>query len=994
MVPRKLELTNFLSYRETAVLSFAGIHLACISGANGAGKSSILDAITWTLFGRSRSRSDDDLVNRLAAVRGEPAEVRFTFSLEDSLYRVQRQKSVGKSGVLELQISDAANSWKTLSENKIRETQAEIEKLLRMNYDTFTNASFLLQGKADEFTTRTANQRKEILAELLGVNEWEIYREKAAEARKINEGQSIFLAQRVEKIDEELAEEPDRERALQQAQSRREEIAKKLALQEKLLSQMRQTATAVDQQELQVAGLKKSVERIRISLERTRQTFNEREEERAAHQVIIAEAPVIEARYSAWQAAAAEAQEWQEKANEYNRLLQQKRPFDLTIAQEKSRLEQQQKQLQELEQQVTAALTQRLELQKKISEHESRLQEVNLSLQKLRQVQEDYHQAREALQRTHGERRLLEQELNQLQTLKRQIERLEIEKVQVIKNKKAADQRSHELASELDQVAQNNKLYVEFKAELDSINNQQPLLRKEMNKLIDRIERLKASDQGGECPLCGQTLTEKHRHDVIRDLEEDGKQHGDVWRANSARITQLQKELPELEKSFVQITSLERERKAQEQRLAQAEAKLIEIDDRVKHWNKADKIRLQELENQWADDAEIRIQNNHVTELKERLQPMKELQEEQQQMQTRLTEDNTRLKAIERLISDWDSQGQKQLKIVRQQLSDNDYAREAREALADLQCQLDDIGYDAEAHQVARETQKTLAQAEDRLQQLRRAQAAAKPLEDTLADLKGRIQEQEHEFADQSAQLQFGMSQLETLKAGIVDLQETEDLVFQLREEEISANRIVGAAEQRLAVLGNLRSQREQIKKEKSATALRIQRLKLLEKSCGRSGVQALLIEQALPEIEERANDLLDRLTGGDMSIYFETQRKLKTRDALSETLDIRIIDKDGERPYNNYSGGEQFRVNFAIRIALSQLLAQRAGARLRTLIIDEGFGSQDPQGRQRLIEAINSVSQEFSCILVITHIDELRDAFPTRIEVTKTLEGSDITLS
>ncbi|MCA9920614.1 MAG: AAA family ATPase, partial [Anaerolineales bacterium] len=62
MIPTKLEISNFLSYRETAVLPFTGIHLACISGANGAGKSSILDSITWALFGQSRSRSDDDLV--------------------------------------------------------------------------------------------------------------------------------------------------------------------------------------------------------------------------------------------------------------------------------------------------------------------------------------------------------------------------------------------------------------------------------------------------------------------------------------------------------------------------------------------------------------------------------------------------------------------------------------------------------------------------------------------------------------------------------------------------------------------------------------------------------------------------------------------------------------------------------------------------------------------------------------------------------------------
>jgi exonuclease SbcC len=62
-------------------------------------------------------------------------------------------------------------------------------------------------------------------------------------------------------------------------------------------------------------------------------------------------------------------------------------------------------------------------------------------------------------------------------------------------------------------------------------------------------------------------------------------------------------------------------------------------------------------------------------------------------------------------------------------------------------------------------------------------------------------------------------------------------------------------------------------------------------------------------------------------------------------------------------------------------------------LVIDEGFGSQDTQGRQRLIQSINAVRDDFAKILVITHLDELKDAFPTRIEVEKTELGSTVTV-
>ena len=148
-----------------------------------------------------------------------------------------------------------------------------------------------------------------------------------------------------------------------------------------------------------------------------------------------------------------------------------------------------------------------------------------------------------------------------------------------------------------------------------------------------------------------------------------------------------------------------------------------------------------------------------------------------------------------------------------------------------------------------------------------------------------------------------------------------------------------------------------------------------------------------IPQIEAKANETLERLSDGMMSVRFVTQARFKDkrREDMRETLEIQISDSAGVRDYELYSGGEAFRVNFAIRLALSEVLAQRAGARLQTLVIDEGFGSQDALGRQRLVEAINLVREDFAKILVITHIDELKEVFPARIEVEKGERGSVI---
>ena len=157
----------------------------------------------------------------------------------------------------------------------------------------------------------------------------------------------------------------------------------------------------------------------------------------------------------------------------------------------------------------------------------------------------------------------------------------------------------------------------------------------------------------------------------------------------------------------------------------------------------------------------------------------------------------------------------------------------------------------------------------------------------------------------------------------------------------------------------------------------------------GRNGIQAMLIETAIPEIQDEANRLLAQMTSGRMHVELKTQRERASGEGQIETLDVVIHDNLGSRPYEMYSGGEAFRVNFALRIALSRLLAQRAGAKLETLVIDEGFGSQDQEGRDRLVEAIKSVEDEFAMILVITHLDDLKERFPVRIDVQKRPDGS-----
>jgi exonuclease SbcC len=260
-------------------------------------------------------------------------------------------------------------------------------------------------------------------------------------------------------------------------------------------------------------------------------------------------------------------------------------------------------------------------------------------------------------------------------------------------------------------------------------------------------------------------------------------------------------------------------------------------------------------------------------------------------------------------------------------------------------------------------------------------QAQLAELAQRLAGLTNKQQALQGRFTD--TQNQIAACQQVLLRAN-----EVANGLGRAHADRASANRKVGEANQKVASCQALELKTVRLVKQLNELRERKSLLKDLRESFGKNGVPAMIIEVVLPELEVQTNSLLSRMTSGRMGVRFETQREAKSGN-VSETLEIRISDELGERPYEMYSGGEAFRINFAIRIALSKLLAHRQGARLQTLFIDEGFGTQDAQGRERLVEAIQAIQDDFERLIIITHLDDLKDAFPARIEVTKTANGS-----
>lgn len=857
MIPLRLRIAGFLSYHDPVELDFNTINLACISGHNGAGKSSLLDAFTWSLFGEARGKGVE-VINLSQDVKA--AEVALTFLYEGNVYRVQRTLPRNKSTVLEFQVLDRGQGgtddgrWRPLTEKTTRETQTRIEQTLRLDYETFINASFFLQGKADQFTQKKASERKAVLSSILGLEIWDTYKERTSERRRGLESEINEIDGRVAEIDAELAEEDERRRRLGELEETLKQLSAAREAQESALENIRRNAALVNEQRKSVAAAQSQLKRTQGALTSIETKIEGKETERAAYVDLVERAKEIESAYKAWQKARAELEAFEKSALQFREYDEKRQPLLREIEVEKAKLEQER---EELGKQWTV-----------VSDQSSVVGELENQLTA----------AQESLKKTEAKIR----------------ERAELE----VKRNGMRERQAG------------------LKAENES-------LRREMDELKSRIEALKVAD-GAECPLCGQPLSESHRKSTLKELEQSGKEKGDTFRANKKELEDLGEQVKKYELQVAELADVENER-----------------------------VRFSNSISQWT----------------------------------------LQLNSIQHQSQEWEKTGAKRLKEIEKTLESEKYASEARKALKALDKELTKLGYDVSAHEARRKEEAELRSAEEESRKLESARELNKRIGKEIEELQVESEKWKVELVEQEKAAAEAEKVLAESEAGAPSLQEAESKLFALREDENNVRHELGAARQRVDVLETLRNRRAEYERQREEINQNIVRHKSLERAFGKDGVPALLIEQALPQIQQKANDLLERLSDGAMTIQFVTQAeyKDKKRDDLKETLDIHISDSSGMRDYEMYSGGEAFRVNFAIRLALSEILAQRKGARLQTLVIDEGFGSQDALGRQRLIEAINTVKNDFAKIFIITHLDELKEAFPNRIEVEKTGRGSTV---
>jgi len=856
MIPLRLKLRNFMCYRDNVPpLHFESIHTACLSGDNGNGKSALIDAMTWALWGQARAKSDDDLIHSGQA----EMEVEFDFTIDQQPYRIIRKRSRprrrGSSGqpALEFQIA-SGDGFRSITGDSITQTQQKISEVLRMDYDTFINSAFLRQGHADEFTIKRPAERKEVLADILGLAFYDRLEEQARILVRQQETDKAQLEITIKDIEDELAQKPLHEAEFEEAQQILSQLEEVVKGKESGLNELRAEKESLEKKKAQLEQLEISLNERRRSLEVMDEQASRHRSRIREYEELIARRADIEKGYARFN-----------KTKELNDELEQQFRRSVNLEKQKSQLE------GKIKEAGQGLITEHAVAQNRIGELETASQE----LPRLK---------------------------NQLQQLQAQLGQV-AEQEGLLHQKKQASQA--------------------LQAQVNYLESGQTQLEREIKEIAEKIDLLSAQTEA-KCPLCERELEVNSLKLIETKYTADRHTRTESLKSNRAELEQRKTELQALEK---EISSLEGP--LNQQKLSvQSQTDL----------SRKDIAR--------AEDAG------------------KQLEEEK-----------------------------KRLAELELHLVQKDFAHIEQEALNELESELARLGYNPEEHEKVRNELSGLEQYEAPKRRLEEADRLINQEKEAAAKAESTAQELRQSLETDNQNRQGLVTELNRLPLLLGDIVQAENEQQALEAQQRQAQEKLGSVKARLQRLAELEIRKKEKEEVLSQASKQESIYKELAKAFGKGGIQALLIEMVLPEIEVEANRLLGRMTDNRMHMKFETQRESKKGDVI-ETLDINISDELGLRNYEMFSGGEAFRINFAIRIALSKLLARRAGAPLPTLIIDEGFGTQDSTGIEKLKEAINSIQDDFDKILVITHIEELRDAFPTHIDVIKTADGSTLTVS
>jgi DNA repair exonuclease SbcCD ATPase subunit len=927
MIPQRIALRGFLSYREEQEILLDSASLWLLAGPNGSGKSAVFDAITYTLFGghRGGQTGAQGLINK----DSNNMTVEFDFLLDDKFYQARRTLHINDKGktTATQQIrrwvvpADGSGRWETVPDTGSRAGfDAWVRENIGLTYETFTSSVLLMQGKAEKLLSAAPKERFEVLAGIMDLARYQALHKRADDRRRAAELKAETLRQRLNAMpevnDSEIAAATAHEANACAAWQR---------VQDELATLQRLELHAIRWSELQAHGV-------------------EVEQRWQRCQTLLADAAAIERDVA--------------RLHELQRVLPQL---------EAGRV--QQERLREAEHTAT-----------RLGEERQRLSDQLAALEKAFEQVECKRHLQEQEQLAEAERgQALTVELQGLSVALVHLRRLHRERGSLLEAHRQADQAGNQ---ERAHAATLQQRQIEF----DAVSREWEAARRaredadrrltQMRTLLEAIQdrRSRFFSVAGEktCRYCGQLLTEAHVE------EERVKLEGEVAAADTGfrEAEEFQQQAVAVELRNAQASrSAETQFQELRQRHSEAQRHLDVASRDLSRFTQECERAYREL----ADPYRTRVSPTAPGIWSATCYPtdadLAELQERQARWESEIqalsAARESRRNAIADAAAEWARLNGNRCGLHAQQNDCERQLAEAKTAAAVSEETLLHIARQLPESWHGRLTGSTLA-TDLRAWQAERTSLAQSGVENRAAELHG------------------ARTLLESLQVRKQDLdRQREDIPAEARcdpaavrerlraakdeEKKRGQERIV--AQQARLQLQDLQKQRQQLDAECRKADRQEQLHDVLAKLLGRDRLQLHLVRQAEHSIVDHTNAVLDRISGGQLYLRLQPGEDGESAD---HALQLQAFNRStGSEPINVafLSGSQRFRVAVSLALGIGQY-ASRTHRPIESVIIDEGFGCLDRQGRQVMIQELHNLRDHLRCILVVSHQEEFEAAF------------------
>lgn len=1007
MKPLILKFSAFGPYLNQQILDFAELKnnsFFLIHGATGAGKTTILDAMCYALYGDSSGNLRDGKNMRTNQADVNIAtEVEFSFMIGSKVYRVLRnpeqERPKKRGGGVTLQVAEAVLYENIDSDEKLvvsgySNVTAKIEELLGFKSSQFRQVVLLPQGEFRKLLLANSLERQEIM-------------------------QTLFKTELYKKIEEALKEK---------AKNKEQEIKTLLDKNKFILQEL----NSVDKDDLQNKLEQLTTEILKAELNNKNLLILQK-----SKQQILAEANLVQEQFNNLEKAQEEKVEVDKlrpKVEEYREIFvkaqaansladieRQIQNFKLELSQVQKTITLEEKQFENAENNFKQAQESLITTASKEGENQENirkiiyLDDVLVKLEEINVLQNDITEDQTIFKRITDEKEVVErknaseQELLQVNQVKLQqltelALKLEFYQQEVNSNKilvdkiKLCQQQKSNLQKVKDELTQFEVVMTKLNKEYQEEKNKVILLRENFAKGQAGLLAKNLQDNS-PCPVCGSI---KHPHIAVSEIvisaeelnvAEEKLQKLDVLNnEQKKKLYDVKVEHDVLENSFktleielltnqLSLTELLKEQAANESAYVKAQTALKEVN--------ACKIKIEQLDNSIKNNNELLLKIN------------KEWQEAKSAVEQKIAVLNEKRK------------------IVSDEYQDKEIVIKEKKMLENNQEQF----------------KNTLKKVQEDVEKFKTEMAKSVAVLQSLKERKDNLEEKNNEESNEFNQriLKLGFKNNEEYNSSKKDKEFCDKLserlktfderfiaannnlskwdiatnglikpeLIKLREEAELAEKNYNIA---FSFLEQMKIQKEHLqKKSKELNSLgeEIAKLnneygivgKLAEIANGKNNYgltfQRFVLRSLLEDVIVASNTRLKIMTRGQYQLQGTTERERKNS---AGGLDIEVFDNYSgyARPVSTLSGGESFLASLALALGLADVVQSYSGGiHLDTILIDEGFGTLDPEALDIAIKALIDLQKGGRLVGIISHVPELKERINARLEVVKTKQGS-----